>query len=158
MQSKYFITRLLSKWNSFSLNEIFFTLNFGNRNREKSNAIVRLFWGNECCKFRTSELKITERTQRALEEILSTIGYWNNPFGKLPVYKSSVFFFGREKKKSPVKYFGILGVKEESAREKNWKSPQEVPVKIDFCPWKFSKITPVKTEIVHVKKIKNSAR
>ena len=37
------------------------------------------------------------------------------------------FFFGREKKKSPVKYFGILGVKEESAREKTEKAPKKYP-------------------------------
>ena len=46
---------------------------------------------------------------------------------------NSVFFLGVKIKKSPVKNFGILGVKNKSAREKPQKSTREnhfLPVKI----------------------------
>ena len=65
--------------------------------------------------------------------------------------RSSVFFLDVKKKVTREEFWNF-GRERKKCPWKKLKKPQKVPVKIDFCPWKFSKITPVKTEIVRVKK------
>ena len=76
--------------------------------------------------------------------------------------ETSVYFFGREKKKDTREKFSkILGFwawNKKSAREKNQKTPKKYPWKSFFARENFRKFTPVKTKKVGVKKIKNTAR